>query len=71
MINKIVLENYEYYHPTYTAYAGSLDGYVVHAAAQKPTTLGTPNENGRMEMTTQFIWECFHGPLKYGEDKCT
>jgi len=61
----------------YTAYAGNLDGYVVHAAAQKPT-LSTPNENEYMEMTTEndlhqifvhdFIWECFHGPLKYGEE---
>jgi len=79
MINKIVLENYEYYfHPTYTAYAGSLDGYDVHAdAAQKPT-LGTPNENGYMKMSTEndwhwifvhdFIWKCFHGPLKYGDE---
>jgi len=52
MINKIVLENYEYYfHPTYTTHASSLDGYVVHAAAQNPT-LGIPNGNGYMEMTT-------------------
>jgi len=72
MINKILLENYKYYfHPKYTAYAGSLDGYIVYAAAQKPT-LGTPNENEYMEMKTEkdwprifihdFIWECFYGP---------
>ena len=32
MNNKLIIENREFYfHPTYIAYAGSLDGYVVHA----------------------------------------
>ena len=32
MNNKLIIENREFYfHSTYIAYAGSLDGYVVHA----------------------------------------
>ena len=41
-----VIENHEFYfHPTYIAYAGSLDGYVVHAITRIPT-LGVINEKG-------------------------
>ena len=44
MNNKLIIENREFYfHPTYIAYAGSLDGYVVHAISRIPT-LGVINE---------------------------
>ena len=78
MHDKLIIENREYYfHPKYKGYAGSLDGYVVHAAAQEPT-LGFINNEGYLELTVEeewhrtyvhdFIWECFHGLLKYGDE---
>ena len=75
MNNKLIIENCEFYfHPTYIAYAGSLDGYVVHAITRIPT-LGIINNKGYSEFTVgndwgwclhvhDFIWECFHGLLK-------
>ena len=72
MNNKLIIENREFYfHLTYIAYAGSIDGYVVHAIIQIPT-LGVINEKRRFEFTVEddwgqclhvhdFIWECFHG----------
>ena len=78
MNNKLIIENCEFYfHPTYIAYAGSLDGYVVHAINRIPT-LGVINEKGYYKFTVEddrgrclhvhnFIWECFHGLLKEGE----
>ena len=55
MNNKLIIENREFYfHPTYIAYAGSLDGYVVHAITRIPT-LGVINEkdiiNSLLKMT--------------------
>ena len=39
MNNKLIIENREFYfHPRYIAYAGSLDGYVVHAVTRIPTS---------------------------------
>ena len=75
MNNKLIIENRKFYfHPTYIAYAGSLDGYVVHAITRIPT-LGVINEKGYYKFTVEddclhvhdFIWECFHGLLKEGE----
>ena len=72
---KLIIENHKFYfHPTYIAYAGSLNGYVVHAITRIPT-LGVINEKGYYKFTVEndwgrclhvhdFIWECFHGLLK-------
>ena len=78
MRNKLVIDNHEYYfHPTFKNYAGSLDGYVIHTLNQEPT-LGVKNEKGFMVMTVEedwhrifvhdFIWECFHGLMHFGEE---
>ena len=46
MNNKLIIENHKFYfHPTYIAYAGSLDGYAVHAINRIPT-LGIINDKG-------------------------
>ena len=78
MNNKLIIENREFYfHPTYIAYAGRLDGYVVHAIT-RILTLGVINKKGYYKFTVEddwgrclhvhhFIWECFHGLLKEGE----
>ena len=75
MNNKLIIENRKFYfHPTYIAYAGSIDGYVVRAITRIPT-LGIINEKGYSEFTVEndclhvhdFIWECFHGLLKEKE----
>ena len=78
MNNKLIIENREFYfHPTYIAYAGSLDGYVVYAITRIPT-LDIINKKGYSEFTVEddsgrclrvhdFIWECFHGLLKEEE----
>ena len=77
MKNKLVIKNRVYYfHPRHIAYAGSRDGYVVHAITRIPT-IGINNEKGYLEFAVEddwrliqvhdFIWECFHGLLKEGE----
>ena len=78
MNNKLIIENREFYfHPTYTAYAGSLYGYVVHAITRIPTS-GVIIEKGYYKFIVEddwgrclhvhdFIWGCFHGLLKEGE----
>ena len=77
MSDKLVIENREFYfHPTHKAFAGSMDGYIVHVIAREPT-FGSINEKGYYEMTVEdywdrilvynFIWKCHHGLLKYGE----
>ena len=78
MNNKLIIENREFYfHPTYIAYAGSLDGYVAYAITQIPT-LDIINEKGYSEFTVEddwgrclhvhdFFWECFHGLLIEGK----
>ena len=78
MNNKLIIKNREFYfHPIYVAYAGSLDGYVVHGITRIPT-LSIINEKGYSEFTVEndwgrclhvhdFIWECFYGLLKEGE----
>ena len=78
MNNKLIIENCEFYfYPTYIAYAGSPDGYVVHAITRIPT-LGAINEKGYYKFIVEddwgrclhvydFIWECFHCLLKEGE----
>ena len=77
MSTKLVIENREFYfHPTHQAYAGSIDGCVVHVVTREPT-FGIITEKGYFEMTVQdywgrmyvhnFIWECFHGLLKDGQ----
>ena len=46
MNKKLIIKNREFYfHPTYIAYAESLDGYVVHAITRIPT-LGIINKKG-------------------------
>ena len=46
MNNKLIIKNREFYfHPTHVPYAGSLDGYVVHAIT-RISTLGVINEKG-------------------------
>ena len=78
MKNKLILENCEYYfHPKFKGYAASLDGYVVHAVNQEVTP-GVMDHNGYMQITVDehwrniyvhdFVWECFHGLLKYGDE---
>ena len=38
MNDKLVIENREFYfHPTHKAYAGSIDGCVVHVVTREPT----------------------------------
>ena len=78
MNNKLIIENRKFYfHPTYIAHAGSLDGHVVYAITRIPI-LGIINEKGYSKFTVEddcgrclhvhdFIWECFHGLLKKGE----
>ena len=77
MNDKLVIENREFYfHPTHKAYAGSIDGCVVHVVAREPT-FGSIYERGYYEITVEdywdrilvhnFIWECHHGLLKNGE----
>ena len=77
MSTKLVIENREFYfHPTHQAYAGSIDGCVVHVVTREPT-FGRITEKGYFEMTVQdywgriyihnFVWECFHGLLKDGQ----
>ena len=80
MNDKLLIENREFYfHPTYLTYAGSLDGFIVHAITRIPT-VGVINEKGFSEIIIEdnwgqskyiylhdFIWECFHGLLKEGE----
>ena len=75
MNKKLIIKNREFYfHPTYIAYAESLDGYVVHAITRIPT-LGIINKKGYSEFTVEndwgrclhfhdYIWECFQGLLK-------
>ena len=61
MNNKLIIENREFYfHPTYIAYAKSLDGYAVHAIIQI-STLGIINEKEYSEFTVENDWErCLH-----------
>ena len=61
MNNKLIIENREFYfHPTYIAYAGSPDGYVVHAITRIPT-LGVINEKRYYKFTVEDDWRrCLH-----------
>ena len=54
MNDKLVIENREFYfHPTHKAYAGSIDGCVVHVVAREPT-FGSINERGYYEITVEI-----------------
>ena len=56
MNDKLVIENREFYfHPTHKAYAGSIDGCVVHVVTREPT-FGSINEKGYYEMTVEDYW---------------
>ena len=56
MNTKLVIENREFYfHPTHQAYAGSIDGCVVHVVTREPT-FGRITEKGYFEMTVQDYW---------------
>ena len=56
MSTKLVIENREFYfHPTHQAYAGSIDGCVVHVVTREPT-FGRITEKGYFEMTVQDYW---------------
>ena len=57
MNDKLVIENREFYfHPTHKAYAGSIDGCVVHVVAREPT-FGSINERGYYEITVEDYWD--------------
>ena len=76
MKGKLIIENREFYfHPKFKTFAGSVDGYIVDVKNQKPT-LGILCENGYYTVefedgwwmyANNFIWECFHGLLKFNE----
>ena len=53
MNTKLIIENRDFYfHPTYIAYGGSVDGYVLHAITRIPT-LGVINEKGYYKFTVE------------------
>ena len=56
MNKKLIIENHEFYfHPTYIAYARSLDGYVVHAITPIPT-LDVIHEKGYYKFSVEDDW---------------
>ena len=67
MNNKLIIENREFYfHPTYIAYAGNLDGYVVHAITRIPT-LDVINDKGYYKFTVEDDWgRCLQSMISFG-----
>ena len=75
MRTKLIFCNREFYcHPLFKTFAGSVDGYYFDILKQIPS-IGTMNDVGyyvlpigsyKMPMH-EFIWECFHGLLRYDE----
>ena len=66
MSTKLVIENREFYfHPTHQAYAGSIDGCVVHVVTREPT-FGRITEKGYFEMIVQDYWVVSMFIILYG-----